>query len=235
MTMRAFVLVVAAATLTPAVAHAEPPHAEYVTPEDAPKDGIPHVLDVSLLGQYARVVGDDKPAGLKNLGSFVTRTRLAVGRSITYCAGLDAEVGGSTRGLVYGVTGYLAGLGARWGDDNTISLCGGVGYDGVLHAVPHAVRVPVELAAAVSLGPVRPIVYLRPSWLVGGGRADLPGAPSGFGKELEAGLVVRLARQHHYWSTANAGGGLAVGVAYRELMDSRYIAFSIGVNLVGAQ
>ena len=231
--MRAFIFVVAAATLAPAVAHAEP-HAEYVTPENAKGEGIPHVLDVSLLGQYARVVDDNKPAGLKNLGSFVTRTRLAIGRSITYCAGLDAEVGGSTRGLVYGVTGYLAGLGARWGDDNTISLCGGVGYDGVRHAVPHAVRVPVELAAAVSLGPVRPIVYLRPSWLAGG-RADLPGAPSGFGKELEAGVIVRLARQHHYWTTANAGGGLAIGVAYREFMDSRYIAFSIGVNLVGAQ
>jgi len=224
--------VIAAILLAPVVARAEP-HAEYVTQENAPKDGIPHVLDVSLLGQYARVT-DDHPAGLKNLGSFVTRTRLALGRSITYCAGLDTEVGGSTRGLVYGVTGYLTGVGARWGEGNTVSLCGGVGYDGVLHAVPHAVRIPVELAAAVSLGPVRPILYLRPSWLVGG-REPLGGAPSGFGKELEAGVVIRLARQHHYWSTANAGGGLAVGVAYREFMDTRYLAFSIGVNLVGAQ
>ena len=223
----------ALATFAPAIAHAEP-RAEYVTPENAPKDGIPHVLDVSLLGQYARVP-DDRPAGLKNLGSFVTRTRLGIGKKITYCAGLDSEIGGSTRGLVYGVTGYLTGLGLRWGDGNTLSLCGGVGYDGVLHAVPHAVRIPVELSTAVSLGPIRPILYLRPSWLTGGGRADLPGAPSGVGKELEAGLVVRLARQHHYWSTANAGGGLAVGVAYRELMDTRSIAFSIGVNLVGAQ
>ena len=84
--------VIAAILLAPVVARAEP-HAEYVTPENAPKDGIPHVLDVSLLGQYARVT-DDHPAGLKNLGSFVTRTRLALGRSITYCAGLDTEVGG---------------------------------------------------------------------------------------------------------------------------------------------
>ena len=231
---RPFIAAVAAAlALVPAVAHAEPPRAGYVTPENAPRDGIPHVLDVSLLGQYARVT-DDYPSKLKNLGSFVTRTRLAIGSKITYCAGLDSELGGSSRGLVYGVTGYLTGIGLRWGDGNTLSLCGGVGYDGVLHAVPHAVRVPVELSTAVSLGPIRPILYLRPSWLAGG-REHLIGAPSGFGKELEAGIVVRLARQHHYWSTANAGGGLAVGVAYREFLDTRYIAFSIGVNLVGAQ
>lgn len=224
-------LVVAALLLASSTAAAAE-RAEYATPADLPKP-MPYVLDQSVLGMYARVT-DPQGTRFKNLGMAVIRTRLQIGRKVSYCVGLDAELGGSSTGLVYGVTGYLTGLGLRWGDDNTLSLCGGVGYDGVKGAVPHAVRFPAELSLAVSLGPIRPILYGRPSWLVSG-RADLPGGPTGFGNELEAGLIVRLARQHRYWSTANAGGGLAVGVAYREFLDTRYIGFSIGVNLVGAQ
>lgn len=221
---------VAALLLVPSTAAAQ--RAAYATPEDLPKP-VPYVLDQSVLGMYARVT-DSQDTRFKNLGMAVLRTRVQIGKKVSYCVGLDGELGGSSTGLVYGITGYLTGLGVRWGEDNTLSLCGGVGYDGVKGAVPHAVRFPVELAVAVSLGPVRPILYGRPSWLVGG-RADLQGGPTGFGNELEAGLVVRLARQHHYWSTASAGGGLAVGVAYREFLDTRYIGFSVGVNLVGAQ
>jgi hypothetical protein len=47
--------------------------------------------------------------------------------------------------------------------------------------------------------------------------------------------MVRLSPQHRYWAELNAGGGLALGVTYRELLGTRYVGLAIGFDLVGAQ
>jgi hypothetical protein len=208
--------------------------AEYVQPDTLPGDGVAHVLDLSLAGQYARVVDPDHVSGLQNLGVFALRTRLALGKNPTYCLGLDGEIGGSDRGPVYGVTAYPLGIGARWGAGSTVSLCGGAGVDGVVGAVPVAARFPAELSVGWSLGPIRPVLWLRPSW-VAGAPARVHGSSISFLDELEAGLMVRLSPEHRYWGTMNAGGGLAIGVAYREFMDTRYLAALVGFNFVGAR
>jgi hypothetical protein len=215
----------------PATSAAE--RAEYVEADALPSDGLRHVLDVALFGQYARVVEPDRLSGLTNLGDFGLRTRAALGKNPTYCLGLDGEIGGSNRGVVYGAVAYPVGVGGRWGQGNTVSLCGGAGFDAVGDAVPLAARFPAELAIGFALGPIRPTLWLRPSWIAG--PESRRQSSISFLGELEAGLWVRLSPEHRYWTTTNAGGGIALGVAYREFMDTRYVAAMLGFDFVGAR
>jgi hypothetical protein len=210
------------------------PRAQYVTPESLPGEGLPHVLDVTALAAYARVLDPARVSGLENMGIFAVRARAQLGRSATYCVGLDGEIGGGETGAVYGATAYPVGLGARWGAGNTVSLCGGAGLDGIAGAVPLAARFPAEASVALSLGPIRPVLWVRPSWLAAPA-SRRSGSSVSFLDELEAGLMIRLSPQHRYWTQTSAGGGLAVGVLYRELMATRYVAFAVGFDFVGAQ
>jgi hypothetical protein len=115
-----------------------------------------------------------------------------------------------------------------------ISLCAGVGVEAAGDALPLAARFPAELSVAMSLGPVRPVLWARPAW-VAGSAARQDGATISFVDELDLGVMVRLSRQHRYWADVSAGGGLALGVAYRELLGTRALLATVGVDLVGAQ
>lgn len=221
-----------AIALAPCSARAQ--RAEIVPAERLPADGPPHVLDIATLGEYARVFDPARASGLGNLGELSLRSRLALGRLPAYCAGLDAEIGGSDAGLAYGATAYPAGIGATWGRGNVISLCGGAGLGRVGDAVPLAARFPAEASIALSLGPVRPVVWVRPSWTAGAPERR-HGASVSFVDELEAGLLVRLSPQHAYWSTTTAGGGLALGVTYWEFMGTRALGASLGFDFTGAR
>ena len=172
------------------------------------------MLDVTTSGEYARVFDPDRVSGLGNIGAFELRTRLDLGKNPTYCAGLDGEIGGSDRGAVYGVTAYPIGVGGRWGAGSTISLCGGSGLDGVVGAVPLGARFPAELSIATSLGPIRPILWARPSWIAGAGVVTpAQGSSTSF---VERRSALGFARANRARSTAtgpeaNAGGGFAFG------------------------
>jgi hypothetical protein len=208
--------------------------AEVVDPSTLPGEGLPHVLDFTAQGRYARALQPSKISGLANVGSFELRTRALLGKTVAYCLGFDGEIGGSDRGAVYGITGYPIGIGARWGAANEVSLCGGAGIDEMVGPVPVAARFPAELTFAIALGPIRPVVWIRPSWIAGA-EARKHGSSLSFVDELELGAFVRLSRQHKYWSSTSAGGGLAIGVSYRELMGAQFIGLTIGFNLVGAR
>jgi hypothetical protein len=203
---------------------------------EAPKvadEGLPHLIDLALLGHYERVTEPHKAHSLADVGAFDLRSRVYLGRTLSYCAGLDGQVGGSDEGFVYGATAYLAGLGLRWGDSSVVSLCGGAGIDRYGTAVPLAARFPADLSVAFDAGPLRPILWLRPAWLAATDRRK--GSSISFVDELEAGLAVRLARQHRYWAHLTGGGGLAIGVSYRELFDTRAIGAYFGFEFAGGQ
>lgn len=120
------------------------------------------MLDLAVLGQYARAADADL-AGVRDVGMLALRNRLLLGRRAAYCVGLDGEVGGSAEGLAYGVTGYIAGAGARWGDAGAIALCGGAnpvtipaqGRGRRTLAAPRLL-VPLLLAGACAAPPYRP-------------------------------------------------------------------------------
>jgi hypothetical protein len=206
-------------------------HAGYASPDDLRREGIPHAIDVAALGTYSRVATSAKSGRLENASDFRLRSRLGVGRSLAYFAGIDGEVGGSDAGVVYGVTGYLLGFGTRWGAGNALSLSGGVGLDRV-GSVPLAAKFPVELSIALSVGPVRPILWVRPAWI-----ADEPlrrkGSTLSFVDEIDTGLLVRLGKQHRYWSTTSAGGGLSLGVGFREFMQTHAVTALLGFEFEG--
>ncbi len=221
-----------AMALAPRSARAQ--RAETVPAESLPGEGPPHVLDIATLGEYARVLDPARASGFGNLGVFALRSRFALGHLPAYCAGLDAEIGGSDAGLAYGATAYPAGLGATLGRGNAISLCGGAGLGRVGDAVPLAARFPAELSFAIDLGPIRPVVWVRPSWTAGAPERR-HGSSVSFVDELEAGLLVRLSPQHAYWTTTSAGGGLALGVTYWEFMGTRALGASLGFDFTGAR
>ncbi len=221
-----------AALAAPLTASAQ--RAAYATVDELPTEGLPHLADVSLGLRYQRTLSPDA-APLTNAVTFGVRTRALLGRSVGYCVGLDGDVGGSDAGFTWGVTGWLLGAGARWGAGNGASLCGGAGLGATGSAVPFAGRFPVELSVAQSLGPVRVNVWASVAWTVGD---DLRrnGSPSlSFADEAEAGVRVRFGRQHHYWSTTNAGGGPSLAVVYREFMGARAIGVVLGIDLTGAR
>lgn len=217
----------------PRAAIAEPA-AAYATADSLAREGEPQVLDVSALARYASVTEPRRAGGLHHLGTFDVRTRMLLGTAPAYAVGLDASAGVADTGFVYGVTGYPLGVGAQWGDGNALALTTGVGLDRVGNGVPTAASVPSELSVATSVGPLRGSLWLRPSWIVDEA-ARKKGATLRFVDEFEAGVLVRLSPQHRYWSTTNAGGGLSLGVQYREFMQTRYVGVLLGFNFVGAR
>lgn len=202
-------------------------------PEDLPGEGMPHLIDLALLGQYQRVAMPRKANDLRSIGTFDLRSRGYLGRTISHCFGLDGQIGGSDEGFTYGAVLYPIGLGYRWGNANVLSLCGGGGLDRVGTAVPLAARFPADLSVAFELGPVRPILWVRPSWLAAKRRRD--GSAISFIDELEAGVLVRFAPQHRYWARLTAGGGFTIGVNYRELMDTRSVGGTVGFEFAGGK
>jgi hypothetical protein len=209
--------------------------ADYMTPDALPEPGASHLLAVSMIGSYARVVTPESARGISDAGAFGLRSRLHLFRPVSYCTGLDADVGGTDEGTLYGLTAYVLGIGGRWGDGNVVSLCGGAGFDGVgVTTLPIAAHFPVELSGAFDLGPIRPSFWVRPVWLAGR-EMRRRGTDLSFVDELELGLAVRIARQHPYWSGTSGGAGLVLGVTYRQFMRTAAIGGFIGIEIAGEQ
>lgn len=209
--------------------------AAYARPDELRPEALPHVLDFSLQARYARVLDPDRAAGLANLGGFALRARALLGRSVGYAVGLDGEVGGSDTGAVYELTAHLLGVGLRWGAAGVVALHGGVGFDGVVDSVPLAARFPVQLMVACDLGPLRLHAWAGAAFVAGAdarrnGSSWLP-----LGDEVDAGLLVRLGRQHRYWARTSGGGGPGLGVTYREFMGTRSVGVVLALDLTGAQ
>jgi hypothetical protein len=209
--------------------------AAYVDAAQLEAEGPAHVLDVAVLGQYARAADPGDDGGVSDVAGLALRNRLLIGRRAGFCVGLDAEVGGSDEGVQYGATGYIAGAGARWGDAGAIALCGGAGLDGVAGAIPVAARFPVELSLSLDAGPLRAVPWARAAWVAGASARQDGVSWTSAVDEVEAGLLVRFARQRRYWSSASAGGGLALGVVHRELMGTSWTGLVVGLGLTGAQ
>lgn len=202
--------------------------AAYATEAELGGDGLPHTFSVATLGRYGRGEND------ANIVDFVSRSRACLGSTLGYCIAFDGNIGGSSAGLVYGVAISPVGFGLRWGPGNIVTVTGGLGYDRLGDAVPGALFVPAELSIGVALGPLRPVAWVRPQWIASE-EARRKGSNLGFVDELDLGLLVRLSPQHRYWSTTFAGGGLALGVGYREFMGTFMVTGLVGIALDGGK
>jgi hypothetical protein len=212
--------------------------APYATPEELAPEGLPHQVEVSLGGRYTRVLdsnGSDSPSGLRNIETFDLASRLLIGRSLAYSAGLDAHVGGSDTGAAYGATLYPVGIGLRGERGTFVSLSGGVGVDRVVGSVPIGTLFPAELAVAFPLGPLRPMAWVRGTWIAGAPERRHGSTLTSAVDELEAALAIRIGKQQRYWMEMNAGGGPSIGVFYREFMGVRALGVMLSVDFSGGQ
>lgn len=207
------------------------PRAAYANTDALKPEGVPHQVELAMGAQWLHLSDRERPNGLRNVETFVLSERTLLGRTVAYCAGLDAHVGGSDTGAAYGATLYALGLGVRAGRGAFVAACGGVGGDRIVGSVPFGARFPAEILLGFPLGPFRPTAFARASWIANASERR-HGSPTVYAfDELEAGLSIRLGRQRRYWTTVNAGNGFALGVVYRELMGARAIGAVLSFDL----
>lgn len=229
---RAIVLVLGLVGTLARGAHAQ--RAEYAKPEELDSEGFRHLTELSMLGEYAHVANPDSVGELEHIGRFDIRSRWHFGSIPSFCMGMDASIGGSNQGVAYSVSLYPAGVGVRIGASSVIAACGGVRYDAIGSKLPRAFSLPAELTASTTLGPLRPIAWIRPAWVLAKEERQ-NGLSRDFADELEAGLLLRLGRQRHFWTETNAGGGPAIGVTYRGFLDTYAIGVLFGFDFAGAR
>jgi hypothetical protein len=146
-------------------------------------------------------------------------------------AGLDLAGGSTIRGagFAYDVALFPLGIGVRLGRTGVVAIGTGVGAVGAIGRLDDAVTLPVELTVELGGGRLRVLARARAAYLAGAdGRQD--GAPSTkLADELDAQLGLRIG--HHYEDYAPSGNGYFAGVAYREMLGSRYVGAVIGYSI----
>ncbi len=153
------------------------------------------------------------------------------GKTIGLHAGIDLAAGSTLRGagFAYDVALLPLGIAVRFGRSSFLALGTGVGAMGAVGTLDDAVTLPVEATLESGKG-IRVLARARASFVAGAdGRHDgARDAP--FADELDAMLALRVG--HHYEDYGYpSGNGYFVGVAYRELLDSRWIGATIGYSI----
>ena len=233
MRIRAMIVLALALVATTASRGAHAQRAEYAKPEELDREGFRHLTELSMLLEYAHVAEPDAVGELEHIGRFDVRSRWHLASIPSICMGMDASIGGSNQGVAYSVTTYPLGVGVRIGASSVIATCGGIRYDAIGSKLPRAFSVPAELTVSSTLGPVRPIAWIRPAWVAKQERQN--GISGDFADELEAGLIVRFGRQRHFWTETNAGGGPALGVSYRGFLGTYALGVLVGFDFAGAR
>jgi hypothetical protein len=158
---------------------------------------------------------------------------MAGDREISEHISFDAAIGGQVGrhgGFAYDTAVLPLGIGLRLGPDSFLALDTGLAAMGATGSLDDAVLVPIQLELEYGLT-YHLIVRARDSFVFGAdGRRD--GAPSlPIGDELEAMVGVRVGKSDN----PSVPMGYFIGVAYKEMLDTRYIGLSLGYALGGTQ
>jgi hypothetical protein len=163
------------------------------------------------------------------------RLRTLAGETAAYCLGFDGALGGSSEGLVYETSAYLAGAGLRLGESSYLAACGGAGLSGAQGAVPFAWQFPAELSAELQAGPVRVSLWSKLLWTSGADARSEGSSSVSFADELSVGASLRWGRPTRYWRTRTTSHGYFLGAQYKELMGTRLIGVIAGVSFWGGR
>jgi len=158
---------------------------------------------------------------------------IAGDRQVSEHVGFDLAIGGQIgrhSGFAYDVAVLPLGLGVRLGDDSFLALGTGVAAMGATGSLDDAILVPIQLELEYGVT-YHLIVRARDSFVFGAdGRKN--GAPSlPLGDELEGMLGLRVGKSE----TTNLPMGYFIGVAYQEMLGTRYIGLALGYALGGTQ
>jgi hypothetical protein len=153
--------------------------------------------------------------------------------NIGYHIGLDLLAGatvGRHGGFAYELGFLPAGVAVRFGRSSWLTLGTGIVASGATGALDDAIALPLDLDLELDAGRLRLIAWGRASWVAGApGRHD--GAPAiAFADELDAMVGVRIG--HHYEDyDSPTGNGTYVGVAYKELVGTRFLGLTFGYSI----
>jgi hypothetical protein len=158
---------------------------------------------------------------------------IAGDRQVSEHLAFDVAVGGQIGrhgGFAYDAAVLPLGIGVRLGADSFLALGTGIAAMGATGSLDDAVLVPIQLELEYGLT-YHLIVRARDSFVFGAdGRRD--GAPSlPIGDELEGMVGVRVGKADN----PSVPMGYFIGVAYKEMLDTRYIGLSLGYAVGGTQ
>ncbi|HEY6038362.1 MAG TPA: hypothetical protein VIV58_28965 [Kofleriaceae bacterium] len=163
-------------------------------------------------------------AGIR--GSFV-----AGDHAVSEYISLDVAIGGQIGkhgGFAYDAALLPLGLGVSLGPDSFLALGTGLAAMGATGSLDDAILVPIQLELEYG-GTYHLTVRARDSFVFGAdGRKD--GAPSlPLGDELEGMVGIRIGKAE----TSSLRMGYFLGVAYKEMLGTRYIGLALGYALGG--
>ncbi|HET9990326.1 MAG TPA: hypothetical protein VFQ65_17465 [Kofleriaceae bacterium] len=158
---------------------------------------------------------------------------MAGDREVSEHVSFDVAIGGQIGrhgGFAYDAAILPLGIGVRLGADSFLALDTGLAAMGATGSLDDAVLVPIQLELEYGVT-YHLIVRARDSFVFGAdGRRD--GAPSlPLGDELEGMVGVRVGKS----DAANLPMGYFIGVAYKEMLGTRYVGLSLGYALGGTQ
>lgn len=183
--------------------------------------------------RYSTELGNDTE--LSHAFAFGTRNRHLFGKSVSYCTGVDGELGPTSTGLLYELELYPIGAALSLSEDGFVSLCGGVGLSGVRGSIPFGWQFPIELSGEWQFGKIRGLGWIRTRWIAGEDSRQDGSDLAGFADELDLTVGVRLGRNSRYWSKVTAGHGLFVGINYREQGTANFGGIVIGLSMWGGR
>jgi hypothetical protein len=147
---------------------------------------------------------------------------------VGFATGLDLGLGGG-QGFVYEAA-FLLGFGASIGEVSALGLVGGIGANGWTgDRVPGSMVLPVELFATLEFGDAgRLILFAQPRWAPTSHSRRHGSDHTPFGDELRVGGAVTIPALLGLDTLES--GGLRVGFAYTELVDSRLYVATVGLG-----
>jgi hypothetical protein len=157
------------------------------------------------------------------------------GSTIAYHIGIDLAAGSTVNraGFAYDVALFPVGVAVRFGRTGVVALGAGIGAMGAVGTIDDVVTVPLEANLELGGGRVRLLSRIRAAYVAGADSRQSAARSAPFADEVEATVGLRIG--HHYEDyDFPSGNGYWAGIAYRELLDARFVGLVIGYSIDGA-
>ena len=168
------------------------------------------------------------------LAGFRIHAFAGFGTAIGYHLGIDLAAGmvtGRHDGFAYDVGFLPLGIAVKLGETSFVTVGTGIVASGATGAIDDGVGLPLDVDLELEASSrIRVIGWARAAWIAGSPQRH-DGAPSlPFADELDAMLGVRIG--HHYEDYGfPSGNGPYVGIAYKEMVGTKFIGLTFGYSI----
>jgi hypothetical protein len=156
------------------------------------------------------------------------------GATIAYHIGIDLAAGSTLdrAGFAYDVALFPAGVAVRLGRTNVIAFGAGIGAMGAVGTLDDVLTLPLEATIELGSGRLRLLSRVRAAKVLGADGRQSGARSAPFTDELEATLGLRIGRHYEDYGFPS-GNGYWGGVAYREMLDAKFVGLVIGYSIDG--